>query len=115
VRALADNEVPLVRYLLAQAGIDADLESLQVEPMQDGEMGSLAFAPIADARKFGREAATCHFFDADGTLVSVSLNLDRGGRILEMDIWRVDYAPLRRWPTLDDIRPGGFPGRVRTH
>lgn len=104
-----------MRYLIAQAGINADLESLQVEPMQDGGMGSLAFAPITASRKFGREAAACHFFDADGTLVSASLNLDQGGRILEMDVWRVDYAPLRRWPALEDIRPGGFPGKVRTH
>lgn len=106
MRAIAERELPVIRYLLEQSGIDADLGSLEVEPMNDGGMGSLAFAPLDQSRKLGRKAADCHFFDADGAVVSVALYLDQSDQLFEVDVWRVDFNPVKKWPEYDDIAAG---------
>ena len=103
MRLLDDSEVPLVKWLLDAANINADLLALKVQSMNDGGMGSLAFAPADGSRKFGRKAAECHFKDSDGTLVSVTLDLDDLGHLFEMDLWRVDFSALVRWPSHGDI------------
>lgn len=74
-----------------------------VEPMSDGGMGSLAFAPISKSRRFGWTAAECTFFDQDGVPVSAALNLDQEGEPLELDLFKADYSALVRWPSADSL------------
>lgn len=103
VRALRQSEISLVQFLLRQSGLEAELLALRVQTMADGGMGSLAFAPVDGSRKFGATAAVCEFTDVDGQSVSAALNLDTNGQLLELDVWRVDFAPLLRWPAADTI------------
>ena len=78
MRALHEFERPLVAYLFELASIPVDLDSLRVESMTDGGMGSLAIAPLG-SRKYGSSPSECHFRDSDGVVVSAELNLDQSG------------------------------------
>ena len=74
---------------------------LSVEPMNDGRMGSLRFVTSPhdqSSRRFGIVASELSFHDADGTLVTVTLNLDQHGLPFELDIWKTDFTPLIRVP-----------------
>jgi len=104
IRRLRDPERALVRRLLDQQASDnsallSRLDSLDVQEMPDGGMGSLYFpwpGKDARARHFGRRIAQLQFDDADGILVVASLNVDHDGDLYELDIWRVDFRPVIR-------------------
>jgi len=73
--------------------------------MEDGGMGSLMLATDEALQKprrlFGQRAAELQFLDADGVSVLASLNLDQNGELLELDVWKIDFSPLKRIP--DDV------------
>ena len=104
MRPLLDSEIPLMRWLLAKAQRPESLDGLLVEPLDDGEMGSLRIGPTGIVRQFGRSLSEAEFTDRDGTLVMATLNADDEGHLLELDMWRVDFAPLQRWPLYPEIR-----------
>ncbi len=69
-------------------------------------MGSLKFLNLKDEigeRTFGSIGAQGMFKDADGIDVSVALNLDMNGDLLELDMWKVDFSPLIRLPKVNDL------------
>ncbi len=77
------------------------LDSIQVLEMEDGGMGSLQFLAgggFAIARTFGRQIATGLFVDADGVTVSATVNVDSNDALYELDMWKVNFAPLVKWP-----------------
>lgn len=104
VRPLSADELPLVSFLFGLARLVEKPESFMVGPLSDGGMGSLAFAPVTKTRRFGRMAAECRFHDRDGVLVTAALNLDQDGAPLELDVFKVDFSVLLRWPTADMLR-----------
>ena len=106
MRALLEHERPLIAYLLGKAGLSEDTSQLVVSPMRDGGMGSLQFASGTARPTFGREASACQFEDEDGVLVSATLNIDQHGRLFELDVWKVDFSALQKWPTTDEITDG---------
>jgi hypothetical protein len=80
-------------------------EPVVVEDMSDGGMGSLRFRAADNRRRrFGRKIAEAEFADEDGTFVSAVMNLDEYGEVFELDIWRVDFSPLRRYPRPEDLQ-----------
>ncbi|PWC42366.1 hypothetical protein TSO221_21870 [Azospirillum sp. TSO22-1] len=82
-----------------------DLANCVVEEMNDGGMGSLSFVNETTPHlRFGQEIGEADFDDADGVLVSVTLNLDQNGDLFELDVWKVDNSPLKRFPPLTEIR-----------
>ena len=103
MRSLTEEEATIVRFLLKKACLSVDVRVLNVRAMDDGGMGSLAFAPFAESRRFGRQAAACRFVDSDGVPVSAALNLDQEGKLFELDVWKVDFSPLRKWPAESEI------------
>lgn len=105
MRHLTPDELPLIAFLFEQAGLSQNPESLRVEPMDDGGMGSLAFSPISPLRRFGRTASDCLFIDKDGVSVSATLNLDQHGEPLELDMFKVDFSALVEWPSAESLRP----------
>ena len=110
-RTLTSQELDLVRHMLAGVpdgeSIGGDLSSRLVREMNDGGMGSLRFVSDEPAGKAGREIAKATFNDADGTLATVSLFLDRLGHLYELDIWKVDFSPLQRIPSVDLVSISG--------
>jgi hypothetical protein len=76
-----------------------------VQDMKDGGMRSLRFRGADDRkRRFGKKIAEAEFTDQDGTLVSAVVNLDEAGELFELDIWKVDFSPLRRYPRPEELR-----------
>jgi hypothetical protein len=51
----------------------------------------------------GRELIAVGYTDEDDVPVSISLNLDEHGGLFEIDIWKVDFSPLRRYPSPSDL------------
>lgn len=96
MRQIQPHERPLVDALFAYAGLASPTASTLVEEMDDGGMGSLAFLPRG--RRLGGTVSECQFTDVDGVLVFAALNLDADGHPLEIDLWKVNFQPLRHWP-----------------
>ena len=70
--------------------------------MNDGGMGSLEFESCKPSRK-AHELVEAQFEDIDGTLVSVSVNVDQDGDLFELDFWKVDFSPLLRFPAASAV------------
>jgi len=96
MRPLHPHERPLVDALFDHAGLLPPVAATLVEECDDGGMGSLAFEPLG--RRLGGTVSECQFTDADGVLVCAALNVDDSGFPLELDLWKVDFEPLLRWP-----------------
>jgi hypothetical protein len=43
------------------------------------------------------------YVDSDGVLVSIAVNAARNSDLLEVDFWKVDFSPLRRYPRPSDV------------
>lgn len=110
MRKPEQKEIELIKTLLNKSGkqnLLSSLDTLQVESMKDGIMGSLLLFPEnvnSQARTFGEEIITAAFDDNDGTLVSIALNVDKAGNLFELDMWKVDFSPLNELPTIAKIR-----------
>jgi hypothetical protein len=70
--------------------------------MRDGGMGSIRFEGPS-GRKMGTVLVEADYYDLDGVLVSISVNLDINGELFEMDFWKVDFSSLRRYPKCSDL------------
>lgn len=83
----------------------SSLSQRLVEDMNDGGMRSLRFQTADNrTRRFGKKIAEAEFTDEDGTLVSAAVNLDEYGELFELDIWKVDFSPLKRYPRAEELR-----------
>ncbi|MEK6383245.1 MAG: hypothetical protein V4797_01480 [Paraburkholderia tropica] len=103
VRSLNDDERALLTALIAgkprAAQLLGSLVGARVEEMNDGGMGSLRFcAPDARHRRLGVQLAEKEFIDSDGVPIMVAINLDEHGDLYELDIWKVDFSPLKQFP-----------------
>lgn len=47
--------------------------------------------------------AETQFSDADGTPVIASLNVDVYDQLFEIDVWKVDFSALQRWPSQNEV------------
>ena len=112
-RQLSIEEQRLTRWLLSKApeviSKGLDLESVRVLDSGEGGYRSVIFPnPKIEnlgSRKLGTYLVEAEFFDEDGVLVRIALNTDFMGMLYELDIFRVDYAPIRNFPKdLSELR-----------
>jgi hypothetical protein len=107
IRPLRGEERNLIRFLLSgiahSPGLADTLEDARAVDMNDGGMGSVRFVQ-AERRVFGRTLAEAEYTDADGICVSIALNADNRGDLFEVDFWKVDFSPLKRYPNPSDLR-----------
>ena len=103
---ISPHQLPLVAHLIAAGAPQflSDLDSLKLEPMDDGGMGSHQFQSPELDRRMGSMAAQCGFTDSDGIPVFASLLLDQNGQLFELELWKADFSPLRNWPKAVDLR-----------
>jgi hypothetical protein len=103
MRSLKKEEHDLIVYLLKDnpdtLNLIDELPNLFVEEMNDGGMGSLKFLfNDNNKRRVGKEIAVITLLDVDGIPLSVEVNLDEDGRLYELDVWKVDFSPLKQFP-----------------
>ena len=105
-RKPTSQEERLIEILLQKSFLEIPKdwkEGLMVRSMDDGMMGSLYLYPrgkIITGRKFGRQISDFQFTDVDGIEVIASLNVDSGGNLFELDIWKTDFGKLIELPDL---------------
>jgi len=106
-RQLRENEkallVALIKGKPQEEKLLGSLNNLVVEEMNDGGMGSLRFyKPDAEKHKrLGGLLAEKEFVDIDGTPVMAAVNLDDHGELFELDIWKVDFSPVKQFPDIN--------------
>lgn len=100
------NELLVLKELASIAGMERPddwLSTLQVQEMDDGEMGSLELVsgepPYGDSQKTVTCKAAVQFTDEDGVEVIASLNAREDGVPFELDMWKTDFSPLIRIPS----------------
>lgn len=105
-RYLREEERDLIRALLSgvssRAALEDTLPASRVIDMKDGGMGSIRFVQ-PERRSFGQTLVEAQYADSDGVLVSIAVNLDKNGDLFEVDFWKVDFSPLRRYPKPSDL------------
>jgi hypothetical protein len=75
-----------------------------VTDMEDGGMGSIKFLyDDAESRDCAYQVAEAAAEDEDGVPISLALHLDQHGDPFELDIWKVDFSPLIRYPCSSDL------------
>ena len=72
----------------------------RIGDMNDGGMGSLLVVTTKPERSYGRTLSVGWFNDEDGFPVLLAINLDKEDEIFELDSWKVDFSPRRRFLTL---------------
>lgn len=108
-RYLRPAEQELLEVMLTASGakptIRIPLPSARVEDMNDGGMGSIRFLPSTNlAIRTAKVIAKGQYIDEDGVLVSIVINADQNGELFEVDFWKVDFSPLKRYPMSSDIK-----------
>jgi hypothetical protein len=106
IRPLRLEEHELICYLLSRVPsgdiVMHGLSGCLVIDLEDGGMGSIRFiCPLPQS--MGKELIEAKYFDSDGVLVSITLNLDKEGNLYEVDFWKVDFSPLLRYPNPSDL------------
>jgi hypothetical protein len=100
-RKLKRTEHALVTALAP--GVTTGLDDVLVVEMRDGGMGSIRFLNGSDRHR-SRSIAEGEYVDDDGVSVSIELNVDEKDELFELDFWKVDFSPLRRYPTPEDLK-----------
>ena len=102
-RPLREEEYDLIAALLSgtQSGISVSRDAPVID-MRDGGMGGIRFVNVL-GRWFSKEVASAKYTDSDGVLVSISLNVDNCGEPFEVDFWKMDFSPLKRYPRAEDL------------
>lgn len=108
-RKLKSEEVALITWMIKDTdegpSIINRLEEFIVEEMEDGGMGSLwVVAGGDDNRLFSRELAKADLLDADQVPVYISVNLDTDGHFFELEVFKGDFSPLKKFlPFLNNL------------
>ncbi|HVW11082.1 MAG TPA: hypothetical protein VHC90_21000 [Bryobacteraceae bacterium] len=107
-RRLRQDERDLIEAMIggkpSGAGVTSSLNADTVVDMQDGGMGSIRFCDDARGQRPLVGIAEAEYIDDDGVLVIIVVNADAKGAIYEVDFWKTDFSPLRRYPSPADLR-----------
>ena len=108
MRPLREEEYKVLKALLAMVSDSTQPPSsgaeLFVVDLSDGGMGSVRFVDEkGKSRKMGSELVTAEYIDEDQIPVLISLNLDEDGQLFELDFWKVNFDPLKRYPRPEEV------------
>jgi hypothetical protein len=99
IRKPTDLEIKLLEILIKKSSLKFInwKDNLMVEPMNDGNMGSLSLFPngvCQQEKGHIKQISEYQFTDADGVIVSAALYSDESGALCELDIWKTNFEPL---------------------
>lgn len=102
LRAIKPEEKALIEHLLQLAN-QTDRYSIpeQVADMNDGGMGGVQLSSRGE-HKDDLVEADCE--DSDRCDVFISLTTNQYDELFELDIWREDFATLKRYPEPDNVQ-----------
>jgi hypothetical protein len=108
VRRLREEEKALIAKLAKGLPMESvildSIEDAVVEELGDGGMGSLKFVNLSSSdQRFAKQLREATFADDDGVPVLITINLDQNNGLFELDIWKADNSPLKRFPRPDDV------------
>ena len=69
--------------------------------MHDGGMGSFTLVPSYSG---GDAVAEATYEDDDGVEVLITLFVDEAEQPVQVDFWRVDFAPLMSFPSQNQLK-----------
>jgi len=104
MRALKKEEQELISFMLKdnkefEYFITHQLTHSKVEEMNDGNMGSLKFLSVKNIKsKMKEEIARIDLHDIDGIPLSITLNINTDNELYELDIFKGDFSPLKKFP-----------------
>ncbi|MGN6399086.1 MAG: DUF6984 family protein [Flavisolibacter sp.] len=98
-RKITDEEKTLIQFLLNRSGESYDIPEL-VSELKDGGMGSLR---LADSGIHARDIIQVKYVDSDNVLVFITLTQNDSNQLFELDMWKVDFEPLRKFPTPEKL------------
>ena len=58
---------------------------------------------ISKDRRPGVQLGDLEFRDSDDILVQTSLDLDQGGLIFDLDVWKVNDEQIIHWPSVNEM------------
>ncbi len=77
--------------------LNAEIEAAKVRDMPDGGMGGIVFLSEKEY-SLGEVVLEGEYFDSDGVLVEIVLNANEVGGLYELDFWKTDFSPLKKYP-----------------
>lgn len=87
------------------AEVQLKINDYMVRDMYDGGMGSIQFVQVDhEKRMFGALLAEAEYIDVDGVIANIGINADILCEVFEIDIWKVDFSALERYPQPHDLR-----------
>jgi len=99
MRTIKSNEIELIKKLTNGLFEIPEL----VRDMDDGKMGSISF-DIEKRQTRNDQISAAEYIDADGILVDIELTSDKNGKLFELDFWKVDFSPLKVYPTIEKLK-----------
>jgi hypothetical protein len=103
LRPIKPEERTLIRHMLGMIpGGDKYSIPEEVENLGEGGMGGIQLSANGEHSSDLVEAA---YTDEDGRKVLLTLTANERGELFDLDIWKMDFSSLRRYPTSDKVTP----------
>ncbi|WP_234637087.1 DUF6984 family protein [Delftia tsuruhatensis] len=107
VRLLREEEKALLNALLSRhkkfSKFVNEITFGEVYDMSDGGMGSIKFIG-SENNVFGENLAEASYIDEDGVQVIITVYGDKAGGLYEVDFWKADFSPLKKYPQSDFLK-----------
>ncbi|RYY65682.1 MAG: hypothetical protein EOO12_06305 [Chitinophagaceae bacterium] len=95
-RPIRQDEQALIEHLLLQIGAGSAYHIPgEVEDLDDGGMGSIQ---LSRNGQHAGDLVKVNYIDEDGQAVLIVLTRNQFDELFDLDIWKVDFTPLRRFP-----------------
>ncbi len=110
IRKLSEREEKLITLLVELACLKLLPDwknTIRVEPMNDGGMGSLKLFPTGIKKgnpRFGSNVSNLEFLDRDGMSILAGLFLSESGELFELDMFKGDGSSLVEIPDVSKMK-----------
>jgi hypothetical protein len=103
-REIRQEEKVLIAYLLEQLPDNSNQYNIPlfIKELEDGGMGSIQ---LTDEGRHHKDLIQMQYVDADGQKVIITLTENQAGQLFDLDIWKVDFSPLKQFPTIEKLQP----------
>ena len=118
MRTIREEEKRIIEFLLKMIGTNSEEYPISetVYEYEGGIMGSISMQNT-DGSSYLRDLIQVHYLDVDQIPVVITLTVDKGGKLLDLDFWKEDFSKLIQYPTPDKLKVniignGKFEARV---